>query len=457
MRGVLIVVLGGALLWLVFATFLFDPVEGGAARRASGFAARPAPAAEPAALAPEPDLAPSPADEGGSGAFVAAADPAGDGAQPWAGRDAPSPREALGSGDQDFRATLGRGDRTELGRLLAHERRFQVLESYLNEGDGRELPVGTRKLASAYWLALVGDPAAAELAAGIEGAEGVTDETFELLRTALDGERPHAAAAGKRRPDALALGMRIGLLDRRAEAAVRRSKAREAAEAYSELLQLELAAPWLPERDALNRWSAALNQAQEGHRFDPQGSWPSLDFTVRPNDNLVLIRKEVLRQHPHLLLCTGMIARANRVGQYIQPGDVLRIPTDRPSVLVDLDSHLALYKLGDEVVQAWEIGIGREGQDTPTGTFVVGVKQEEPSHMPIGGRQLPYGHADNPLGTRWIAWNRGGENSHYGFHGTNDPDGVGARVSEGCVRMLNEDVEALFEILPSGATVTVQP
>ena len=41
--------------------------------------------------------------------------------------------------------------------------------------------------------------------------------------------------------------------------------------------------------------------------------------------------------------------------------------------------------------------------------------------------------------------------------GTNDPDGVGGKVSAGCIRMRNEDVEELYELLPVGSRVVVQP
>ena len=126
-------------------------------------------------------------------------------------------------------------------------------------------------------------------------------------------------------------------------------------------------------------------------------------------------------------------------------------------MLVDLESRILLYLHGEEVVLAFEVGIGREGHETPTGSFEVGDKQVDPSWMPIGAKQLPFGHPDNPLGTRWIAWFKAGKKTSYGFHGTSDPDGVGERVSKGCVRMHNGDVETLFELLPIGSKVVVQP
>ena len=66
----------------------------------------------------------------------------------------------------------------------------------------------------------------------------------------------------------------------------------------------------------------------------------------------------------------------------------------------------------------------------------------------IRHKPVPFGDPENPLGTRWIAWRASdGTNSGLGFHGTKEPDSVGQDLSQGCVRMLNRDVEELYEIL----------
>jgi hypothetical protein len=53
-------------------------------------------------------------------------------------------------------------------------------------------------------------------------------------------------------------------------------------------------------------------------------------------------------EDPNLVVCTGQIARANQLeGEVIHPGQKLRIPLDRASVLVDLDAHWAFYLTGD--------------------------------------------------------------------------------------------------------------
>ena len=74
-----------------------------------------------------------------------------------------------------------------------------------------------------------------------------------------------------------------------------------------------------------------------------------------------------------------------------------------------------------------------------------------------GKDPIPFGDPENPLGTRWMAWNEDDKGTSLGFHGTTDPEGVGGRVSKGCVRMRNADVELLYDVLPRGAVVAVRP
>ena len=43
----------------------------------------------------------------------------------------------------------------------------------------------------------------------------------------------------------------------------------------------------------------------------------------------------------------------------------------------------------------------------------------------------------------------------YGIHGTIHPDQIGQPVSAGCVRMLNTDVEELYDLIPEGTKVSI--
>ena len=58
---------------------------------------------------------------------------------------------------------------------------------------------------------------------------------------------------------------------------------------------------------------------------------------------------------------------------------------------------------------------------------------------------------ENPLGEYAIKLARKG----YFIHGTNQPIGVGRRVSAGCIRLYAQDIESLVKRVPSGTPVRV--
>jgi lipoprotein-anchoring transpeptidase ErfK/SrfK len=70
-----------------------------------------------------------------------------------------------------------------------------------------------------------------------------------------------------------------------------------------------------------------------------------------------------------------------------------------------------------------------------------------PRHMPGG--------VDNPLGARAMYLYSGKRDVGYRIHGSNEPDSIGQAVSSGCIRMLNADVEDLYERVRIGTKVVV--
>ena len=54
------------------------------------------------------------------------------------------------------------------------------------------------------------------------------------------------------------------------------------------------------------------------------------------------------------------------------------------------------------------------------------------------------------LGTRRLVLGDG-----YGIHGTNAPESIGRSVSHGCVRLKNEDIEKLYDMVPVGTPVYI--
>jgi len=109
------------------------------------------------------------------------------------------------------------------------------------------------------------------------------------------------------------------------------------------------------------------------------------------------------------------------------------------------------------------VGIGREGWLTPRGTMHITHKMVKPAWtVPESVRQeharqgealpkiVPPG-PDNPLGDFAMRLSR----PSYLIHGTNQPYGVGMRVSHGCVRLYPEDIARLFPAVPVGAQVRI--
>jgi L,D-transpeptidase ErfK/SrfK len=114
-------------------------------------------------------------------------------------------------------------------------------------------------------------------------------------------------------------------------------------------------------------------------------------------------------------------------------------------------------------VLTYPIGIGRVGWETPLGDTEVVAKARDPVwYVPASvrreNRELGYPAPavvqpgpDNPLGHRVLKLAMPG----YLIHGTNQPYGVGMRVSHGCVRLYPENIEALYEMVEIGEPVTI--
>jgi len=454
MRTILVLLVAGCLLWLVLHGLHNVRAGSGAPPEPAGVLLPTPPQAEPATETPAVPVkthedprpaAAAPAHDPAPAAAAAAAHSAP--AMPVASPAAPpSPRQISSSP----------ADELALASLLLHH--TDDVPSFL-EGPGKSIAPGRRDLALALHRLVTGrEDEARRLTEGLDAREGVRVSESSYLKQALAaGGSPVPAATRDESP--LIRAAALARVAREGQQALAAGKWREAALAYGELLLGEVCAPWKSERESLAAWSEALARAQAGYRWNPDGGWSSIPVKVESGDSLISVRKRAIKEHAELLVCTGEIARANGLrGEMIHPGRVLKVPLSRANVLVDVDARWALYRLGTEVVAAWEIGVGKPGSETPPGEYVVGEKTREPPWFRPGHAPVPYGDPENPLGTRWIAWQRpDGSSTGLGFHGTKDPGSIGEDQSQGCVRMRQAAIEELFEILPAGAAITVQP
>ncbi len=126
----------------------------------------------------------------------------------------------------------------------------------------------------------------------------------------------------------------------------------------------------------------------------------------------------------------------------------------QPELVVDLsDRQVSLYENG--VLQAqYGIAVGKEGWETPIGSFQILSMQENPVWQnPITGETVT-NVSENPLGSRWIGFWTDGKHQ-IGFHGTNQAELIGQAVSHGCIRMRDPDIQALFTQVTPGTPVIV--
>ena len=147
---------------------------------------------------------------------------------------------------------------------------------------------------------------------------------------------------------------------------------------------------------------------------------------------------------------------------------VVRLVTnEKPgTIIVDTNNKFLYYVQPENRAIRYGIGVGREGFGW-SGIVRVQRKAEWPDWTPpkamiarerAKGNILPpfmKGGIDNPLGARALYLYRGRADSGFRIHGTNQPWSIGLNMSSGCIRMMNKDVEDLYERAKIGAKVIV--
>jgi lipoprotein-anchoring transpeptidase ErfK/SrfK len=113
-------------------------------------------------------------------------------------------------------------------------------------------------------------------------------------------------------------------------------------------------------------------------------------------------------------------------------------PAGKVQIVIEpLKNKLSVY-MDDQLYRQYPVALGKRSTPTPVGTWKVRNKMKN------------WGKG---FGTRWIGldvpW------GIYGIHGTNRPNSIGRDVSHGCIRMFNQDVEELYEMVRHGTEVTI--
>ena len=140
--------------------------------------------------------------------------------------------------------------------------------------------------------------------------------------------------------------------------------------------------------------------------------------------------------------------------------DITGAPAD--TITINTGTRKLYLSLGGGRAIEYGVGVGREGF-LWKGQAEIGRKAfwpgwTPPPEMLLRRPELPKhmdGGMENPLGARALYLFKGGKDTLFRIHGTNEPDTIGHAVSSGCIRMMNADVMDLYNRVAKGARVNV--
>ncbi len=172
-------------------------------------------------------------------------------------------------------------------------------------------------------------------------------------------------------------------------------------------------------------------------------------YTVQAGDIMARIAKQFNTNYELIIRIN------NKSPTRLNIGDKLKILTGKTKILISKSDFTLTLLLNDHYVKQYRIGTGKNDK-TPVGTFEVKNKMKDPTWYSPNGGIFPYGHPENILGTRWIGFKDKPDLYGYGIHGTTLPDSIGTASSNGCVRMLNSDVEELYDFVTLDTEIIIQ-
>ncbi len=134
---------------------------------------------------------------------------------------------------------------------------------------------------------------------------------------------------------------------------------------------------------------------------------------------------------------------------------------------VDTENTWLYLITGETEARRYKIAVGAAGRQFK-GQALIRRRAEWPSWTPTANmirlepevygpyrRGLPGGHPRNPMGSRALYLYRGARDTLYRIHGTPQPWTMGQAFSSGCVRLINEHMNELYDMVPVGTRVIV--
>jgi lipoprotein-anchoring transpeptidase ErfK/SrfK len=184
-------------------------------------------------------------------------------------------------------------------------------------------------------------------------------------------------------------------------------------------------------------------------------------ISIRPSQTGHTVNAKLLRANVTRALTTEVADRTvTALIEEVKPKVSADQLAKRYPVVVTIDRgnfKLNLFK-NLEHVKTYPIAVGQVGLETPAGLYQIQNKAVNPAwHVPdsdwagsLAGTVIPGGAPNNPIRARWL-----GVYDGVGVHGTDARGSIGTNASHGCIRMLIEDVEKLYDEVPIGTPIYI--
>jgi hypothetical protein len=176
----------------------------------------------------------------------------------------------------------------------------------------------------------------------------------------------------------------------------------------------------------------SISQSQVGHSIDNEIAYAALLDAIRNNKKQVGLKVTLIKPKK---------TREN---------------WGKTITVVRSERQMWLWK-GPKLEVTYPVAVGTPGYPTPLGDWKIVDKVMNPvwhnPHAPwsMGMPETLGPSASAPLGTRALYLDAPGIR----FHGTSNTGSVGTAASHGCMRMVRDDIEALFPLVPIGTPVYI--
>ncbi|MEL6161970.1 MAG: L,D-transpeptidase [Cyanobacteria bacterium J06627_32] len=150
---------------------------------------------------------------------------------------------------------------------------------------------------------------------------------------------------------------------------------------------------------------------------------------------------------------TGVQAGSPQTGR---PVALARSNSQPNRLVLSLRSRRVYLYQGEMLLSSYPVAVGTHETPTPQGEFAVSKMVVNPVWQSPWTGEVHAPGPNSALGLRWIEF-ASTEAGAFGFHGTPTVESIGQAASNGCVRMYNEDVVALFAQVSVGTPVLVVP